>query len=257
MGSRQPRRYWLTGAGNGIGASLAGALLETGAHLAVSSNCVPWCEALAMRYPGQVLTLPGDLTDSQTVRELGERITRQWGSLDTLIVNAGTAEYIGGQTVDHTMIEHLLRSNLLAASYCIEVAVPFLRAGTEPHLVGIASPATYLAPAATEAGGGGMRYLFEKARAELAAQGIDVTLIHPGYDSPPVGHEDCFSAPVRWTPDEAARQILLHLPERSHEMPLPVASMTALWPLSSSAEALAADIDACQAKSDDPIKGRR
>lgn len=257
MDSKQPRRYWLTGAGNGIGASLAEALLETGAHLAVSSGSVQSNEALSLRYPGQVLALPGNLTDSQTVRELGERIARDWGSLDTLIINAGTAEYIGGQTTDHTFIEHLLRSNLLVASYCIEVAEPLLRSGTAPHLVGIASPATYLPPTATETNGGGMRYLFEKARADLAVQGIDVTMVHPGYDKPPAGHEDCFSAPVRWTPDEAARHILEHLLERPHELALPVMSMTALWPLSSSVEHLPADTDACQTKNDDPIKGRR
>ncbi|MCJ8207106.1 SDR family oxidoreductase [Pseudomonas sp. RGM2987] len=257
MDPKQPRRYWLTGAGNGIGASLAEALLETGAHLAVSSGRVRSCEALSLRYPGQVLTLPGNLTDSQTVRELGERIARQWGSLDTLIINAGTAEYIDGQTADHTMIEHLLRSNLLAASYCIEAAVPFLRAGSAPHLVGIASPATYLPATATEADGEGMRYLFETARADLAAQDIDVTLVHPGYDIPPPGHGDCFSTPVRWTPDEAARHVLEHLAEHPPELALPVASMTALWPLSSSVETLPADTDARQAKNDDPIKGRR
>lgn len=257
MGVRQPRRYWLTGAGNGLGASLAEALLQTGAHLAVSSRYVQTCEALSVRYPGQVLTLPGNLTDSQTVREHGERIARQWGSLDTLILNAGTAEYIDGQTADHTLIEYLLHSNLLAASYCIETAIPFLRAGIEPHLVGIASPATYLPPTSTEAGGGGMRYLFETTRTDLTAQAIDVTLVYPGYDSPPPGHEDCFSVPTRWTPDEAARHILQHLEDRSHEVAFPVASMTALWPLSASSEPHGKDIDTCQAKNDHPIKGRR
>ncbi|WP_434574354.1 SDR family NAD(P)-dependent oxidoreductase [Pseudomonas sp. Z3-6] len=256
MGLRPPRRYWLTGAGNGIGVSLAEAILETGAYLAVSSNSARSCETLSIRYPGQVLIAPGNLTDSQTVREIGEHITRQWGALDQVILNAGTAEYVDGQPADHTLIEHIVRSNLLAASFCIEVAMPLLRAGIEPHLVGIASPATYLPPSQIEAGGNGMRHLLESARTELAGAGIDVTLVHPGFDGPSLGADNCFPAPTHWSPEEAARHVLNHLVERPREVALPIASMTTLWPLPSSTETLPADIDSCQAKNSYPIKGR-
>ncbi|ALI08351.1 MULTISPECIES: SDR family oxidoreductase [Pseudomonas] len=256
MGSRLPRRYWLTGAGNGIGASLAEAILETGAYLAVSSHSPRSGENLSVRYPGQVLTVPGNLTDSQAVREIGEQITRQWGALDQVILNAGTTEYVDEQHTDHRLIEHIVRSNLLAASFCIEVAMPLLRAGTQPHLVGIASPATYLPPSNSEAGGSGMRHLFESTRAELAAAGVDVTWVHPGYDDPSLGPDDCFPFPVHWSPEEAAQHVLKHLVERPREVALPIASMSALWPLPSCSETLPADIDSCQAKSGDPIKGR-
>ncbi|BBP57343.1 SDR family oxidoreductase [Pseudomonas sp. St316] len=257
MGPRLPRRYWLTGAGNGIGASLAEAILATGAHLAVSSRSARACETLSARYPGQLLTVPGNLTDSQAVREIGEQIARQWGALDQVIVNAGTAEYVDGLPADHTLIEHIVRSNLLAASFCIEVAAPLLRAGTEPHLVGIASPATYLPPSQTEAGGSGMRHLFESARVDLAYAGVDVTLVHPGYDDPLRGPDECFPTPTHWSSDEAARHVLNQLIERPREIALPIASMTALWPLPSSTETLPSDIGSCQAKNGYPIKGQR
>jgi len=255
MGLRPPRRYWLTGAGNGIGASLAEALLETGACLAVSSRSARSCESLSIRYPGQVLIAPGNLTDSQTVREIGEHITRKWGALDQVILNAGTAEYVDGQPADHTLIEHIVRSNLLAASFCIEVAMPLLRAGIEPHLVGIASPATYLPPSQTEAGGNGMRHLFESARTALSGAGIDVTLVHPGFDGPSLGTDD-FPAATHWSPEEAARHVLNQWVERPREVALPIASMTALWPLPSCTETLQADIDAGLVKNGYPIKGR-
>ncbi|ALQ05682.1 SDR family oxidoreductase [Pseudomonas brassicacearum] len=256
MGLRLPRRYWLTGAGNGIGASLAEAILETGAYLAVSSRSTRSCETLSVRYPGQVLSVPGNLTDSQAVREIGEQIARQWGALDQVIVNAGTAEYVDGQPADHTLIEHIVRSNLLAASFCLEVAMPLLRAGTEPHLVGIASPATYLPPSQIETGGSGMRHLFESARADLACAGVDVTLVHPGYDGPLLGPDDCFQTPIHWSADETARHVLDQLVERPREVALPIASMTALWPLPSSTETLPTDIGSSQAKNGYPIKGQ-
>ncbi|MCD9117608.1 SDR family oxidoreductase [Pseudomonas bijieensis] len=256
MGLRLPRRYWLTGAGNGIGASLAEAILETGAYLAVSSRSARSCDSLSVRYPGQVLTVPGNLTDSQSVREIGEQIARQWGALDSVILNLGTAEYVDGQPADHTLIEHIVRSNLLAASFCIEVAMPLLRAGAEPHLVGIASPVTYLPPSQNETGGNAMRYLFTSDRAGLASAGIDVTLVHPGYDGPSLGPDSCFPTQAHQSAGEAARYVLEQLVERPQEVALPIACMTALWPLPSSTETMPADTDSCQAKNGYPIKGQ-
>jgi len=246
MGSTPPRRYWLTGAGNGIGASLAESLLLAGDHLAVSSR-LP-CEALEARYPGQVLIVAGNLTDSQTVREVGERIAQEWGALDAVIINAGTAEYISGQPVDQTVIEHIVRSNLLAASLCIEAASPLLRASNAAHLVGIASPLTYLPPSQVEAGGNGMRFLFESARAELAADGIDVTIVHPGFDS------SSLPPSSQWSAQTAAQHLLTQLVGRPREVILPATSMNLLWPLPSSTNTVQAGAN-LRSDSQYPIKG--
>jgi NAD(P)-dependent dehydrogenase (short-subunit alcohol dehydrogenase family) len=256
MGQTPPRRYWLTGAGNGIGASLAEAILETGALLAVSSRLTKSCEALSARYPGQVLAMPGDLTSSQTVREIAEQIAQQWGSLDTVILNAGTAEFLEGQPDASAAIELLVRSNLLAASLCIEAALPLLRTGTTPHLVGIASPVTYLSPSLAGTSGGAMRDLFARARADLIPGGVDVTLVHPGFDKPTTDVNDCVATPVRWSADEAAALVLSHLNERPHELLLPTASMTALWPLPSAAESGQTDVTPYQTRDRTPIKGQ-
>ena len=74
MNAVSPRRYWLTGASSGIGAALAVELLNSGAHVALSSRTQAPLDALALRYPGQVLVVAGDLTNSQTVREIGVSI---------------------------------------------------------------------------------------------------------------------------------------------------------------------------------------
>ncbi|WLH11889.1 SDR family NAD(P)-dependent oxidoreductase [Pseudomonas hefeiensis] len=256
MGLETRKRYWLTGAGNGVGAALAEAILKTGAHLAVSSRSSRSCEYLSAHYPGQVLAVPGNLTDSQTVREIGEQIARQWGSLDTVILNAGSAEYIDGQPAAPLIIEHIVRSNLMAASLCIRTALPLLRAGNMSHLVGIASPATYLPPSYAEADGKGMRFLFESARVDLAAKGIDVTLVHPGFDGPARSLDDCFPAPVQWTAETAAHHVLTQLAERPREVALPVSSMTALWPLPSSPESMLTDVNSNKAGNGCPIKGQ-
>lgn len=255
MGVKPPRRYWLTGAGDGVAVSLAEQLLESGAHLAISSRSGQPCEILAARYPHQILMVPGDLTASQTAREIGERIALQWGALDTVILNAGTTEHVDGQPPPHEFIELLVYSNLLAASFCIETALPLLQTGTLPHLVGIASPATYLSPARTEAGANTMRALFESTRARLVPKGIDVTVVHPGFDTPSLCLDND-SLSTASSADEAATYILAHLAERPPELILPMAALAKLWPLPASARTGQTDVDPCQAAAWSPIKGR-
>lgn len=230
-----PRRFWLTGASNGIGAALAEEILKTGAHLAVSSRSAAPLKVLAKRYPGQVMVVAGDLTNGQTVREIGERIAQEWGSLDSVILNAGTCEYVDARQLDASIIEHVVRTNLLASSYCIEAAVPLLRTGTAPHMVGMASSATYLPLPRAEAYGtskAGLRYLFESLRRDLAPDGIEVTMVSPGFvDTPPAANNDV-PPPLAWPVDKAARHIFEELKRRPPEIALPALFMAELWPLS-------------------------
>ena len=229
------RRYWLTGASSGIGAALAEEILKTGAHLAVSSRNDGPLKELAQRYPGQVMVLPGDLTNSQTVREIGERIAEDWGSLDSVILNAGTCEYVDAKQFDASIVEHVVRTNLLASSYCIEAALPLLRAGTAPHLVGVASAVTYLPLPRAEAYGAskaGLRYLFESLRIDLADEGIEVTVVSPGFVETPLTAKNDFPMPLSWPADKAARHIIRKLQDRPLEIAFPGLFMAALWPLS-------------------------
>ncbi|MFW9266147.1 SDR family NAD(P)-dependent oxidoreductase [Pseudomonas sp. NR3] len=245
------RRYWLTGAADGVGASLAEALLQTGAQLAIGSS--KSSKLLSQRYQGQVLALPANMTNSQIVREVGQLISQQWGALDTVIINAGTAEYVEGQPADHTLVEHIVRSNLLAASFCVEVALPLLRQGVTPHLVGIASPVTYLAPSHAAGDGTTLRQVFESVRGAPSGKGIDVTLVIPGFDDPAMGLDGSLPIPTRWSAPATANYILAQLNERPHETPLPAASMKTLWPLPSSANNFPADTHPA---GESPIKGQ-
>jgi NAD(P)-dependent dehydrogenase (short-subunit alcohol dehydrogenase family) len=107
------RRIWLTGASSGIGAALAEELLQAGHRVAVSARRVEPLQALAARYPEQVLLVPGDLGEAEQVRAMALRIHQAWGGLDTLILNAGTCEYVEVADFQAAMLERVLRANLL------------------------------------------------------------------------------------------------------------------------------------------------
>ncbi len=225
------RRIWLTGASSGIGAALAERLLQQGQRLALSARSTAPLQALADRYPQQVLLAPGDLAEPAQVRAIGERIAQTWGALDCAILNAGTCEYLDAQAFEGAMIERVVRVNLIATGYCIEAALPLLRRGQRPQLVGVGSSVTYLALPRAEAYGAskaGLRYLLEALRIDLAAEGIAVTLVSPGFVDTPLTRQNDFPMPMRWPVDKAARYIVERLDQRPLEIAFPKPFIAAL-----------------------------
>ncbi|WP_298183110.1 SDR family NAD(P)-dependent oxidoreductase [uncultured Pseudomonas sp.] len=217
-----PRRIWLTGASSGIGAALAELLLQQGHHLALSARSVEPMQALADRYPQQVLVLAGDLSDAAQVRGIGEHIAQAWGALDCAILNAGTCEYVDVCSFEAAMIERVMRANLFSASYCIEAALPLLRLGNRPHLVGVGSSVTFMPLPRAEAYGASkaaMRYLMETLRIDLRAEHIAVTLVSPGFVDTPLTQKNDFAMPMRWPVAKAAR----HIAERLDQQPVEIA----------------------------------
>jgi NAD(P)-dependent dehydrogenase (short-subunit alcohol dehydrogenase family) len=226
------RRIWLTGASSGLGAALAEQLLQAGHRVAVSARRVEPLQALAARYPEQVLRVPGDLTEAEQVRAIALRIHQAWGALDCVILNAGTCEYVDASDFQAAMFERVLRANLLSAAYCIEIALPLLRAGNQPQLVGVGSSVTYLPLPRAEAYGAskaGLRYLLEALRLDLAGEGIAVTLVSPGFVDTPLTEQNDFPMPLRWSAEKAARHIVARLPRRPFEIAFPGPFIATLW----------------------------
>lgn len=216
------RRIWLTGASSGIGAALAEKLLQDGHQLALSARRSEPLQALAERFPGQVLVLPGDLTASVQVHAIADAIAQAWGALDCVILNAGTCEYLDAAHFEAALVERVVRANLLAPAYCIEAALPLLRRGRRPQLVGVGSSVTFLALPRAEAYGAskaGLRYLLESLRIDLAHEGIAVTLVSPGFVDTPLTRQNDFPMPMRWPVERAAR----HIAERLEQQPLEIA----------------------------------
>ncbi|RMS94448.1 Short-chain dehydrogenase/reductase SDR [Pseudomonas coronafaciens pv. oryzae] len=235
MNTPVARRIWLTGASSGIGLALAKELLDAGHRLALTARTLEPLQKLADSHPLQVLLVTGDITDSSQVKAMAERIAQEWGALDTAIFNAGTCEYIDARHFEAAMVERVVRTNLLASSYCIEEALPLLRNGNQPHLVGVASAVTFLALPRAEAYGAskaGLRYLYEALRIDLASENIDVTIVSPGFVDTPLTQKNDFPMPMRWPVEKAARYIADNLSRtrRPLEVSFPAVFILAMRP---------------------------
>lgn len=227
------RRIWLTGASSGIGLALAEQLLTAGHRLALTARTLEPLEALERRFPNQVLLVPGDINDGEQVTAMGDRIAELWGALDTAILNAGTCEYIDVRQFDSKMMERVVHTNLVATSYCIQEALNLLRLGKRPHLVGVASSVAFLPLTRSEAYGAskaGVRYLYQSLRIDVADEGIDVTIVSPGFVDTPLTAKNDFPMPMRWSAEKAGRYIFerLQTPKRPLEISFPWVFITAL-----------------------------
>lgn len=218
------KRIWLTGASSGIGLALAEQLAAQGHLLAVSARRAEPLEELARRFPGQILALPVDMTDAQAVRLTGQRIAQAWGALDWAILNAGTCEYVDVNEFESAMFERVMQANVQGTVQCIEAALPLLRKGDQPRLVGVGSSVTFCPlprAAAYGASKAAMRYLFQSLELDLAQWQIGVTLVSPGFVQTPLTAANDFPMPMQVTSDAAASMIIKGIHKGKREVSFP------------------------------------
>jgi len=217
-------RCWLTGASSGIGAALALRLLEQGHQVALGARRADSLAALAARFPDLVLLAVGDLDQPGQVAQIAEQIEQTWGALDQVILNAGTCEYLEPGHFDPALVERVMRTNLNGTSLCLAAALPLLRRGRQPHLVVMGSSVSWLAlprAGAYGASKAALRYLVESLRIDLVGEGIDVTLVSPGFVDTPLTRRNDFPMPQLWSVERAADHIIARLPRRPLEIAFP------------------------------------
>ncbi len=223
------RCIWLTGATSGIGRALATRLLEQGHRVALSARRLDALEALADGRDNALL-LPLDVNDREAVLAAGDRIAARFGRLDLAILNAGTCEYLDAGHYDAALVERVFATNFFGALHGVEASLPLLRQaraqGARPLLAATSSASAYLPLPRAEAYGASkaaLSHFLESLRLDLAGEGIDVSLIHPGFVKTPLTDRNDFPMPMRVGVDEAAEAILkgleahrldIHFPRR-------------------------------------------
>ncbi len=144
--------------------------------------------------------------------------------LDLLILSAGTCEYIDLPDFDSELVERVMRANVTTMAHSIEAALPALRRGQRPHLVGIGSSAAYLPLPRAEAYGASkaaVAYLLKTLRIELRPAGIAVSLVCPGFVKTPLTDRNDFPMPMQVSAAEASRAIRKGIGKRQAEIHFP------------------------------------
>jgi len=222
-----PQRIWLTGATSGIGKALAERLLDDGHQVVLSARSDDKLAALCQgRDNATALAL--DISDREAVQAAGQRIEAELGGLNVTLFNAGTCEYLDARDFDMALVERVFTPNLYGTLYCVEAALPLLRAarreGRPALLAATSSASAYLPLPRAEAYGASkaaLSYFLESLRLDLAAEGIGVSVIHPGFVKTPLTEKNDFPMPMQVSAEQAADAILKGLAKGRRDIHFP------------------------------------
>jgi NAD(P)-dependent dehydrogenase (short-subunit alcohol dehydrogenase family) len=176
----------VTGAGRGIGQSIALALAEAGADVAVADIVLEYAQetaAMITQMGHKALALFVDVSNSESVQTMMQDCQASLGGLDILVNNAGIFPIQVIQNITEEQWDRVMAINLKGTFLCAQAAINVMRQrkggriiniGSVSGLVGAVGFAHY---AASKAGVDG----FTKSLArEVASLGITANSIAPG-----------------------------------------------------------------------------
>jgi all-trans-retinol dehydrogenase (NAD+) len=141
------KRVLVTGGASGIGKAIAERFAAAGAELVlVDLNEAALRETAAAfeRAGARARTYGLDVTDTSRITGLKEQVARDGGPIDVLVNNAGLV--FGGGFLDVPLEKHLTtyRVNTLGLVAMTHAFLPDLIAGTDGHVVNVASASGYI-----------------------------------------------------------------------------------------------------------------
>ena len=193
-------RAVITGASSGIGLALARELSRRGWELLLLARRVELIEKLPRSE-----AVACDVTDADAVKQAVR------GAFDLAIANAGVGIRNHGAKFNLANAEQVLRVNFFGMLYLYDAVIPAMVERRSGRFAGVASVAglrglPYAAP--YSASKAAMQTFLEASRVELAAHGVGVTIVNPGFVATPMTAKNKFPMPFVMTPERAARIIV-------------------------------------------------
>lgn len=183
--SLEGRTAFVTGAGSGLGAAIAGRLVQARAHVILADIVEDKARATARGLdPGgdRTLALKLDVADPTGVQAALASARERFGALDILVNNAGTDVTAALDEVSVEDWSRVLDTNLLGPMLLSKAALPALRE-RRGHIVNIASTAALRAwpnASAYHASKWGLRGLSQALHSELRASNVRVSTVIAG-----------------------------------------------------------------------------
>jgi NAD(P)-dependent dehydrogenase (short-subunit alcohol dehydrogenase family) len=177
----------VTGGGRGIGRAVALSLAAAGADVAVTARSSTELEetAAAIRALGRRADpIVCDVTDRSQVDAMVARVKSALGDPLILVNNAGIAGSAKLADTSDEMWDRMLRVNATGAFYCTRAVLPMMlqaKWGRIVNVASIAAKAGGLYIAAYTASKHALLGLTRAVAAEVAARGITVNAVCPGY----------------------------------------------------------------------------
>lgn len=177
----------VTGAAQGLGAGIAKAFVEAGAHVAAADIIPPsqvqWdIQALETVDP-RGLYVVADVRAEAAVNALVDRVLAEFGHIDILVNNAGILSQSPVVSLPVAEWDRVMATNLRGMFLCCRAVLPHMLTRRDGRIINIASQLAYLGGAGTahySASKGGVVSFTRSLAREVARDGILVNGIAPG-----------------------------------------------------------------------------
>ncbi len=169
----------VTGASHGIGAGLAAAFRRDGYGVVATSR------SIASSDEPDVLTVRGDIGESETAQRVVEQALGRFGRIDSLINNAGI--FINKPFTDYTIDDYdvITRVNLTGFFHITQLVITQMVAQGGGHIVNITAslvdhPSSDSPSALAALTKGGLAAVTRSLATEYASRGVRVNAVAPG-----------------------------------------------------------------------------
>ena len=214
---------WITGASTGIGRELALRLAASGAKVAISARSADKLAELAALSPN-IKAYAFDVTDLAAARVTATAISRDLGSIDLAILNAGVWIPMGATAYDPEAVTKSIAVNYTGVTNALAPLLTAMIARKAGHIAIVSSVAGYrglpvaISYAPTKAA---LISLAESLYPDLLDENVKLTIINPGFvDTPMTKHND-FPMPFMVSIDFAADAIIKGLIREKFEIVFP------------------------------------
>lgn len=208
------KRYWLVGAGDGLGKALAHTMSRAGVEVVVSARSEDKLAALVDALPGKASFQTVDISDDESVRDAAKAI----GEIDGVVLLAGVYWPFGAKDWDADQAVAMADVNFTGFMRVLGQVVPQFVARDDGHIVitssltgfrGLPGSIGYTASKAATMS------LAECMYADLRKTGVRVQVANPGFIKTQLTDKNNFNMPFIMEPEDAAREMFeLMLTER-------------------------------------------
>ena len=171
----------VTGASSGIGAATARLAAERGAKVVLAARRVERIADLADELP-DALAVPTDLRDPAQIVRLVDATLDRFGRVDVLVNNAGQGLHVPVEQVRLDDLRAITELNVYAPLLAMQAVIPPMRTQGGGVIVNVSSMTSRMVlpgVGAYSATKSALNMLSQVARAELAPDGIVVSIVYP------------------------------------------------------------------------------